>query len=100
MPKCEVIVTEAAQDDLIEIIEYIVNDNPTAAINLADEIENNILGLGDFPDMGAIPKKRQLAMKGYRILVVNNFLVFYVVVGVIVEIRRIISSKRNYARLF
>ena len=100
MPKCEVVVTEVAQDDLIEIIEYIANDNPTAATNLADEIEKNILGLGDFPDMGATPKKRRLAMKGYRILVVNHFLVFYVVVGVVVEVRRIISSKRNYTRLF
>ena len=99
MPKFEIIVTEAARDDLLEIVEYITNDSPEAAMNLADEIEKNILLLGDFSDMGVIPKKRRLALKGYRVLVVNKFLVFYILLGSVVEIRRILSSKRNYTKL-
>lgn len=99
MPKHEIVVTEVARDDLIEMIEYVANENPTVAVKLADEIEKNILLLSDFSEMGVIPKKRRLAMKGYRVLVVTNFLVFYVVMDDIVEIRRILSSKRNYTKL-
>jgi len=44
-------------------------------------------------------KNRRLANKGYQMLPINDYLVFYVIDGNIVEIRRILSSKRNYAKL-
>lgn len=99
MPKYEIRVTELAKEDLADIIEYIANDNPSAAMQLADEIEQRILPLTDFPDMGANPRNRRLASKGYKVLVVNDYLIFYALTGDIVEIRRIISGKRNYAKL-
>ena len=37
-----------------------------------------------------------LAAKGYRYLIVENYLVFYVVAGDTVQIRRILYAKRNY----
>ncbi|MFZ5634181.1 MAG: type II toxin-antitoxin system RelE/ParE family toxin [Bacillota bacterium] len=57
--------------------------------------------LEDFPLMGAVPKNRRLTRQGYRILIVDNFLVFYVLLdNGTVEIRRIISGKRDYKFLF
>lgn len=88
-----------AYDDLEDIFTYIVADDPEAAATLLNEIDAAILHLEDFPDMGVIPKNRRLANKGYKILIVNAYLVFYVVAGDIVEIRRIVSSKRNYTKL-
>jgi len=41
-------------------------------------------------------KDTQLRLKGYRGLVVDNYIVFYVVKNNIVQIRRIIYRKRYY----
>jgi len=55
--------------------------------------------LADFPDMGANPRNRRLKSKGYKMLIIDDYLVFYVMIEEIVEIRRIISAKRNYIKL-
>ncbi|SFH14668.1 addiction module toxin, RelE/StbE family [Desulfotomaculum arcticum] len=90
-------ITEAAEQDLAEIVDYIANDNPAAALKLAEKIEQSILQLEDFPLIGAIPKNRRLTRQGYRILIVDIYLVFYVLLNnETVEIRRIISGKRDY----
>ncbi|AGL02437.1 type II toxin-antitoxin system RelE/ParE family toxin [Desulfoscipio gibsoniae] len=97
MPKYPINITEAAVQDLAEIIDYIANDNSAAALKLVDKIEQNILQLEDFPLIGAIPKNRRLTRQGYRILIVDNYLVFYVLLNnETIEIRRIISGKRDY----
>ena len=97
MPKRLISITEAAEQDLAEIVEYISNDNPAAALKLAENIEQSILQLEDFPLIGSIPKNRRLTRKGYRILIVDSYLVFYVLLdNETVEIRRIISGKRDY----
>jgi addiction module RelE/StbE family toxin len=101
MPKHLISITEAAEQDLAEIVDYVANDNPAAALKRAEEIEQNILRLEDFPLMGAVPKNRRLTRQGYRILIVDNYLVFYVLLdNETVEIRRIVSGKRDYKFLF
>lgn len=99
MPKYQINITEIAEQDLFDTVEYIALDNPSAALQLADEIEQSILRLENFPLLGVIPKNRRLARKGYRILIVDDYLVFYVIDGETVEIRRIFSGKRNYIKL-
>ncbi|GMB01954.1 type II toxin-antitoxin system RelE/ParE family toxin [Pelosinus sp. IPA-1] len=99
MAKYSVEYLPLAYDDLEDIFTYIVADNPEAAAALLIEIDVAILHLEDFPEMGVNLKNRRLSNKGYKMLVVNDYLVFYVVVGTIVEIRRIVSSKRNYTKL-
>lgn len=97
MPKYPINITEAAEKDLSEIIEYIANDNPTAALRMADDIEQTILQLEDFPLIGSVPKNRRLARQGYRMLIAESYLVFYVILNDdTVEIRRILSGKREY----
>ncbi len=101
MPKHSVFITEAAEIDLNDIFDYIANDNFPAAINLCDTIEQTILKIEDFPQMGSVPKNRRLARKGYRILIIDIYLVFYVILeNKIIEIRRIISGRRDYSFLF
>lgn len=97
MPKHLLNITEAAEQDLAEIVEYISNDNPAAALKLVENIEQSVLQLEDFPLIGVTPKNRRLTRKGYRILVVDIYLVFYVLAdNETVEIRRIIGGKRDY----
>ena len=86
-----------AKKDLIDIFEYILSDNPTAASKWLDGIDSSISNLKDFPYIGVAPKDSRLKYLGYRILVIGNYPVFYVVISdEIVEIRRIIHGKRRY----
>lgn len=97
MPKRVINLTIAAEQDLAGIVEYIAHDNPFAALKLADEIQESILRLEDFPLSGVIPKNRRLSRQGYRFLLVQDYLVFYILINAqTVEIRRIISGKRQY----
>ena len=99
MGKYSVRYISSAVDDLENIFTYIAEDNTRAADNFLNEIDEAILHLEDFPNMGVIPKNRRIANKGYRYLIVNDYLVFYVIADDIIKISRIISSKRNYMKL-
>jgi toxin ParE1/3/4 len=94
-------LTEAAEQDLTEVVDYIADENPAAALKVAIKIEKNILKLEDFPLVGVVPRVRRLAKKGYRILIVDDYLVFYIIAdNEIIEIRRILSGERDYQFLF
>jgi len=90
----------AAYDDLDEIFTYIVTElqEPDAAIRIIEAIETAILKLSQFPYMYAVARDAMLANKGYRMLTVENFAVFYLVNDErqIIGIRRILYGKRNF----
>jgi toxin ParE1/3/4 len=103
MPKVkyQINLTEAAEQDLTEIVDYIADENPAAALKVAIRIEKNILKLEDFPLIGVELCISRLARKGYRILIVDDYLIFYIIAdNKIIEIRRILSGKRDYQFLF
>jgi plasmid stabilization system protein ParE len=85
-----------AQRDLVEIFEYIVKDRPEAASGLLDKSDNSIGNLAANPKLGIIPKDERLKRLGYRVLVVDKYLVFYVLKPKIVQIRRVIHGTRRY----
>ena len=97
--KREIKYLPVAQRDLIAIIEYIKIDNPGFAIKFLDGLDKSVVKLEEFPFMGQAPRDNRLRSLNYRILVVDSYLVFYVVKGGIVEIRRIIRGKRKYSFL-
>ncbi len=88
-----------AQRDLGGIIEYIKIDSPVSAHKFLDKFDKSVVKLEDFPFMGQIPKDNRLQRLKYRILVIDSYLVFYVVKDTIVEIRRILHGKRRYSFL-
>jgi len=89
----------SAANDLTEIVNYIKNDNQPAEINLVSKIDESISHLSQFPYLGSSPKDIRLYSLGYRMLIIENYIVFYVVLEDIVEIRRVISGKRKYSFL-
>ncbi|OEF98955.1 addiction module toxin RelE [Vulcanibacillus modesticaldus] len=89
-----------AQQDLTELIEYIQLDNPDAALSFLDKIDVTISRLAYFPYSGSIPRDNRLKALNYLMLVFDNYLVFYVVIDDVVEIRRILHGKRKYNFLF
>ena len=88
-----------AQEDLISIVEYIQVDDPSAVQNFIDDVDRTISKLSNFPYMGSIPKDIRLMHLNYRVLIIDNYLVFYVVIDEVVEIRRILHGKRQYSFL-
>lgn len=95
----EVKIYPSAQQDLRDIVGYLNTLSPNAAVRYYDKLTEEIASLSKMPER--YPKARDLALaaKGYRFLVVNNYLVFYVVSGDTVQIRRILYGRRDYHAL-
>ncbi len=92
----KIVYLPVAERDLSEIFKYINRDSPSAALSLLDKIDEHISRLADFPQLGKTPQDNRLQKLGYKMLIINNYLVFYVVKQKTVEIRRILHGKRKY----
>ncbi len=93
-------ITTKASEDLDEIYAYIVGElnNKTAALNLLYEIEENILRLKEFPFSCSYVEDINLKEKGYRKLIVKNYITFYIVKeqDKKVIIMRVLYGRQNY----
>jgi plasmid stabilization system protein ParE len=89
------------QQELNAIVEYITFtlEAPQAASSLLGELEKAIYNLRDFPLAHRLYRPIKPISTEYRVLTVKNYLVFYVVLGEIIEIHRIIYKKRNLSQL-
>jgi addiction module RelE/StbE family toxin len=94
--KYKLLIFPSAKQDLHDIVDYINELSPDAALKLYDEITNSIGSLAQMPMRCPLLKSPVLRAKGYRVLVVHNYLVFYVVNDMTVEICRILYGRRRY----
>ena len=78
------------------MVDYLNTLSPDAAIRYYDLLIDEIAGLSQMPERCPKPRDLALAAKGYRYLIVKDYLVFYVVSGKTVEVRRIIYGRRDY----
>ena len=86
----------AAKRDLQQIVDYLNTLSALAALRYYDLLVEQISSLSHMPFRCPRPRDAALAAKGYRYLLVEKYLVFYVVVGDTVQIRRILYARRNY----
>ncbi|SFG34987.1 addiction module toxin, RelE/StbE family [Desulfotomaculum arcticum] len=96
MEKYRLLLFPSAKQDLQDIVDYVNELSPDAALKLYDEIVEGIGSLSQMPERCPLMKSPVLRAKGYRALIVYNYLVFYVVNGKQVEIRRILYGRRRY----
>ena len=84
--------------DLNEIFDYLVSElfSPQAAEQLIENIQDAVERVCEFPFSRPLLTNTILRGKGYRLLVVQNFNIFYVVENQTVVIRRILHGSRNY----
>lgn len=85
------------QDDLIQTSHYIsqILDNPEAALKLIEDVEKAILKRSHNPlDFEPFQSKHKRKHPYYRIYV-RNYIVFYVVVGDVMEVRRFLYKGRD-----
>ena len=100
--KFKVKFTPLADTDMDGIYQYIfdVLKAPMAAENLIEEIERKTKQLEDMPYSCPTVDDELLKAKGYRKLVVNNFIAFYVVADdeKLVTIMRVIYGASDYEK--
>lgn len=99
MEQYKVRIYPSAQQDLQDIVCYLNTLSPNAALRYYDKLTEEIASLSRMPERCPKPKDLALAAKGYRYLIVGNYLVFFVTSGDTVQIRRILYGRRDYRAL-
>jgi plasmid stabilization system protein ParE len=92
-----------AEEDLDGIFDYITNilEAPVAANRLMAKIEKSIQGLKATPRIGPKCRDEALSKKGYRKLIIDNYIAFYLVNDEekTIIVMRVIYGRRNYTAL-
>lgn len=95
--------TSKASEDLEEIYTYISEklSADSAAVHLLEKIEVSIMRLIDYPYSCSCVLDESLKLKGYRKLIIDNYIVFYLVneTDKQVIIMRILYGAQNYQGL-
>lgn len=87
--------------DLQDIIGYLTNhlQNPAAADALIDAVEEAILARSTCAEAFEPDGSAKTRPHPYYRIYVKNYTIYYVVIGNVMEVRRILYSKRNTSSL-
>lgn len=96
MAMYKVKIYKTAKQDLREMIDYLNTLSHQAAIKYYDLIVENIGSLAEMPERCPLLRDIQLRLRGYRVLIVEKYMVFFVIKGDTVQIRRILYGRRQY----
>ncbi|MBN1525370.1 MAG: type II toxin-antitoxin system RelE/ParE family toxin [Spirochaetales bacterium] len=94
--KYSVLIYPLAEQDMDEIILFLKELSLKGANAFLDKLSSKLNKLEEYPEMFPLVKDERLSEKGYRIIPVDNYIVFYVVMKKNVQVRRMIYGKRNY----
>ena len=97
--KYEVIITPSAQKDLTEIKSYLTNVLKTSSNSIFEKILEQVKIQKTHPFTYRVHQDPLLKLVGYRIIPIDNYLMFYVIKSNIVQIHRVLYAKRNYLQL-
>ena len=98
MANYKIKIMQIAQDDMKAVVAHIRLDDPDAAIRMYENIKASIGRLAEFPLIGPMPLDRKIAEQGYRMIVVDPYLVFYILVmeDNTVEVHRVLHCKQDF----
>ena len=85
-----------AEQDLAEVVGYLNTLSADVALKYYDMLIDEIASLSTLPERCPHPRDLALTAKGYRYLIVKDYLVFYMVTGDTVQIHRILYGSRDY----
>ena len=97
--KYNIKIFPTAQSDLRDIVDYLNTLSSDVAIRYYDLIIEKVGTLVTMPERYPLAKDTQLRLRGYRTLLIKNYIVFYVINKSTVEIRRILYARRQYEGL-
>ncbi len=96
-------LTPKASEDLDKIYRYISEElySKEAAINLLERIETSIMNLKEFPFACNYVADEFLKNKGYRKLIIDNYIAFYLVneEEKLVIVMRVLYGRQKYQDL-
>jgi addiction module RelE/StbE family toxin len=103
MKKYSVFMTHSATEDLKSIASYIAKElrEPSIAKKLVGNIKETVMSLEQMPTRYALLRDANLAVQGIRKIMVDNYIVFYIVYEKDnrVTIVRILDSRRDWVNL-
>ena len=85
--------------DLDNIIEYIAKDSKSRALQYIDKMKSKIELLIHTPNLGVACKTKNIK-QDCRILIIENYLVFYTIKESNIQIKRVLHSFVNYVDAF
>ena len=98
--KYSVLIFPKAENDLKETKTYFEEILKTPSKTLFEKFFNEIDNLEENPYRYPLLKDPHLNQLGYRIIPIDNFLVFFIVHEKEVQIHRFLYGRRNYRLLF
>lgn len=96
MDEYKIRIYSHAKTDLKDTVNYLNTLSPQAALKYYDFIVEKISSLSEMPERCPLVQDVALKIKSYRYLIVESYLVFFVIKSDTVQIRRIIYGKHNY----
>jgi len=94
--KYKVRIYPSAENDLMESKDYFVNKLQTSPNELFDKLLKTMDVLEENPFIFPLLKDIFLNQSGYRMVPIDNFLLFYSIENSEVQIHRFLYGKRNY----
>jgi len=86
-----------AEADILEIWDYIADDNPAAADRWVDQLDAQFRLLATQPKMG---RARNELAAGVRSFPVGRYVVFYVPLDAGIDVVRVLHSARDIEAIF
>lgn len=99
MGKYNVRTLPIAEQDIDAAVDYLMQEDPNAALSFLDGLAQAEQQLSEFPESGALVQEVEYAKKGYRFMLVTGYYVFYTFRDEIIWIARVLHVRRNYVKL-
>ena len=91
---------QEALEDVEEIVLYIAQDSPQAALRMHDTIIEKATDLAVFPKRGRLVPDKKMTSAGYRVIGVKPYIMFYRIIDRSVFIYRVLHGATNYPMLY
>jgi addiction module RelE/StbE family toxin len=96
MAKFQVLWTEAAAQDLEEIVTYIALDSPAQARRILHKLQQRATDLSTLPERGRIvPELAAVGLKTWRELIMRPWRILYRIAGDRVLVEVVFDSRRD-----
>jgi toxin ParE1/3/4 len=89
-------VTQEAEQDLVQIEDYIGKDNPSAAVRFVQRLTDRFAQLAEFPGIG---RERVEYARGLRSVTEGDYVIFYRLKESNLEILRVLHGRRDIKRI-
>ena len=95
----KLVFSDLALNDLEEIVLYISKDSIENALRFQKKILDSAKKLMTLPKLGTLIPDNKLSSKDYRMLIIDNYILFYKVYFDEIRVLRILNGSRDYPNL-